>query len=148
MIKLYVIDTNSIISYFDDVFEQPKVLSLGAERLIAQALYNSAGIIRLSIPSIVFIEIYEKWFADEEFAQKFFYEVYTLIEQSPNIEIKPIEKEVLENLHCIGGNLSHHDIHDKLIVASAMMLKCPIITTDHEIIKYVESNDAIPSVIT
>lgn len=148
MIKRYVIDTNSIISYFDAVFKQPKVLSSKAQGLIEQALCNSSSIVRLSIPSIVFVEIYEKWFINEEFAQKFLYEVYTMIEQSPNIEIKPIEREVLENLHQIGGNLSHHDIHDKLIVASAMMLNCPIITTDSEIMKYVEENDAIPSVIS
>ena len=148
MTKRYVIDTNSIISYFSDVFGQPKVLSSKAERLIAQAICNSSSIVRLSIPSIVFVEIYEKWFINEEFTQKFFYEVYTPIEQSPNIEIKPIEREVLENLNLIGGNLSRHEINDKLIVASAMMLNCPIITTDSEIMKYVQGNAAIPAVIS
>lgn len=147
MIKRYVIDTNSIISFFDAVFKQPIVLSSQTRRLIEQALNNSSSIIRLSIPSIVFVEIYEKWFIDEEFARKFYYEVYTVIKQSPNIEIKPIEREVLENLQRIDGNLLHHDIHDKLIVASAMMLNCPIITTDSKIIRYVEETNAIPQVI-
>ncbi|MEI7636578.1 MAG: PIN domain-containing protein [Syntrophus sp. (in: bacteria)] len=147
MIERYVTDTNSIISYFSDVFDRPNILSFKAKSLIEQALSNPWGSVRLSIPSIVFVEIYEKWFLNEEFVRKFFYEVYTAIDNSANVEIKPIDKEVIENLQQIGGNLLHHDIHDKLIVASAMMLNCPIITTDSAIMEYVKGNQAIPSVI-
>ena len=147
MIERYVTDTNSIISYFGDVFDRPNTLSIKAINIIEQALNNPGGTVRLSIPSIVFVEIYEKWFLDVEFAREFFYEVYTTIDNSINIEIKQIDREVIENLQRIGGNLLHHDIHDKLIVASAMMLNCPIITTDSAIIEYVVGNHAIPSVI-
>jgi PIN domain nuclease of toxin-antitoxin system len=147
MIKRYVTDTNSIIRYFGNVFDIPNTLSVKAKNLIDQALNNPSGIVRLSIPSIVFVEIYEKWLLNEEFARKFFYEVYTAIDNAVNIEIKPIDREVIENLQYIGGNLLHHDLHDKLIVASAMMLNCPIITTDSAIMEYVDGNHAIPSVI-
>ena len=101
----------------------------------------------MSIPSVVFLEIFEQWIISEEFARKFHYEVYNIIIESPNIEIKPIEQEVLENLLEVRDNLSRHEINDKIIVASAMMLHCPIITTDPEIIKYVRKTPAIPSIL-
>lgn len=147
MDRIYVADTDSIIRYFHRVFGVAQKLSTRARSLIDSALMSSPSPVKLSIPSIVFLEIFEKWFADEEMAMKLRYEVYETIMKSPNIEIKPIEQEVLENLLRIGDNLSNHDINDKLIVASAMMLRCPIITTDPEIIKYVKSSRIIPSVI-
>ncbi|NMC63208.1 MAG: hypothetical protein GYA55_08560, partial [SAR324 cluster bacterium] len=96
MTERYVIDTTSIICYFHDVFQQRDRLSDKARKLLGQAFSTDSGSVKLSIPSIVFVEIYDKWITDEEFARKFFYEVYTPIGQSPNIEVKPIEREVLE----------------------------------------------------
>ncbi len=93
------------------------------------------------------MEIYEKWFISEEFARKFYYEVYIPIIGSPNIEIKPLEQEVIENLMRIRGSLSNHEINDKLILASAMMLNCPLITTDQDIITFVKENNVIPSIV-
>ena len=148
MIKLFVSDTNALISYFLKVFNVKSKLSKNARILFDCALSNSIDNIRLSIPSVVFVEIFEKWFISEEFARKFYYEVYTPIIESPNIEIKPIEQEVLENLLKIRGILSNHEINDKLILASAMMLNCPLITVDKSIIKFVSENAVIPSIIT
>ena len=147
MSKLYVIDTNSLIYYFDSVFCDGSNLSAKAHKLIAKAFESSDSEIKLSIPSVVFVEIFEKWLKSEEFARKFHYEVFELIDQSPNIEIKPIEQEVLENLECISGSLSNHDVHDKIILASAMMLNCPLITTDQAIIAYVAENKVIPAIV-
>jgi len=115
--------------------------------LIEDAFNTSAGEIKLSIPSIVLVEIFEKWLKNEEFRAKFYYEVFYLIKQSPNIEIKPIEREVLENLLKINGSLIKHDIHDKLILASAMMLNCPLITFDSYLIEYVNTNQVIPKIL-
>ena len=53
------------------------------------------------------------------------------------MEIKAIEREVLENM-CIGAELANHEVHDKLILASAMMLQCPLITSDEKVIKFVK----------
>lgn len=117
MIKLFVSDTNALISYFHKVFNVKSKLSKNARIIFDCALSNSIDNIKLSIPSVVFVEIFEKWFISEEFARKFYYEVYTPIIESPNIEIKPIEQEVLENLLRIRGNLSNHEINDKLILA-------------------------------
>jgi PIN domain nuclease of toxin-antitoxin system len=148
MSALYVTDTNSLISYFDHVFKQRTYLSSKAKWIIRQAFDNPYGDVRLSIPSVVFIEIFEKWLKDEEFAAMFYYEVYKLIVDAPNIEIRPIEREVLEHLMQIGGILTKHEVHDKIILASAMTLKCPLISTDHMIISYVNESKIIPSVIT
>jgi predicted nucleic acid-binding protein len=145
---LYVIDTNGIIGYFDHVFEAPANLSMSTRSLIERALSTSPQEVKLSIPSIVFVEIFEKWLDCEEMAAKFHYEVFNLLARSPNIEIKPVEQEVLENMLEIRGTLADHEIHDKIILASAMMLNCSIITTDPKIREYVEVNGVIPSVIS
>lgn len=81
-------------------------------------------------------------------AAKFHYEVFNQLSQSVNVEIKPLDQEVLENLLRIGGVLADHEIHDKIILASAMMLNCSIITTDAKIREYVDATHIIPSVIT
>lgn len=147
MTNVYVIDTNGIISVFSRVFEQENLLSPRTTRIVERALLTYDTDVKLSIPSIVFVEIFEKWFNSEEFASKFHYEVFEVITRSPNIEIKPIEKEVLENLMCIEDELESHDIHDKLILASAMMLQCSLITTDTKITAYVNSTHIIPAAI-
>lgn len=148
MSTLYVIDTNALICYFAHVFNRPSDLSPKAQNLIKHALSTSPVEVKLSIPSVVFVEIFEKWLRTEEFARQFHYEVFHLIKQSPNIEIKPVEGEVLENLLNISGTLSNHEIHDKIILASAMMLECPLITIDRAIVEYVKQNQVIPSTIS
>jgi predicted nucleic acid-binding protein len=144
---LYVLDTNALIAYFDNVFSQPQVLSAKVRALISSALSSSPSPTKLSIPSIVFIEVFEKWLKTEEIVQKFHFEVFKPIEQSPNIEIRAIEQEILENLIRIGDELKKHEIHDKIVLASAMTLNCPLITSDSAVTKYVEKYGMIPAVI-
>ncbi len=147
MIKLYVIDTCALISFFHEVFGEDPRLSPRATGIIGEAIYGTFTQLRVSIPSVVFIEIYEKWLRDEEFTRKFFYEVFTPITQSSNVEIKPIDREVLESLFSIGGNLAEHDVNDKIVLASAVMLATPLITLDEKITEYVKKSGVIPSVI-
>jgi predicted nucleic acid-binding protein len=147
MSALYVIDTSCLIAYFHEVFQGDLQLSSQVLRIINTALSTQEGNIKLSIPSVVFIEIFEKWLRDEEFVRKFFYEVYTPIVQSPNIEIKPIDQEVLQALLSIRGELEHHDLHDKLILACAIMLGCQLITTDNKVTTYVNKTKVIPGVL-
>jgi predicted nucleic acid-binding protein len=148
MNEIYVADTDAIIRYFHKIFGVSGGLSNRAISLIRQALRADTSEVKLSIPSVVFVEIFEKWFRDEEFARKLQYEVFEEILKSPNVEVKPIEQEVLEKLLTIGGNLSSHEINDKIIIASAMTLNCPIITTDSKIIEYVRNYGGIPPVVT
>lgn len=148
MTGLYVLDTTSLISHFDRVFLRPSAISAEARTLIDVALSAEPQRVQLSIPSVVFVEVFEKWLNDEEFAAKFYYEVMIPILNSPNIEIKPIEREVLENLLLIGAELADHDVHDKVILASAMMLKRPLITSDRKVIQFVKKYKVLPSVVS
>ncbi len=153
MRKLYVIDTNSLIAFYHDVFKDAPAyqgspeLSLRARGVINQAITSQMTGIRLSIPSVVFIEIYEKWLRTEEFSRKFYYEVFSPLKRSPNVEVRPIDREVLENLIHIGGNLKNHDLHDKIILASAITLEALLITTATYVINYVRERDVIPGIL-
>lgn len=146
MIKQYVSDTNSIIWYFEHVFEETSQLSASAKRILEQA-FDKESDVRLTIPSIVFVEIRIKWYTSDELAAKIAYEVYRPIRDSDNITIRGINDEVLENLMDIKGALTNHDLHDKIVLANAMMLRCPLLTSDHDIKKYVAQTAVIPSVI-
>lgn len=152
--KRYVIDTNGLISFFSRVFEDTPgfdgapPISQRTRRAIESAVSPYEGWVLLSVPSIVFIEIYEKWLRSGEFFRKFFYEVFIPLKQSPNIEIRAIDQEILENLLDVDGCLTEHDLHDKIVVASAMTLECPIITVDPKIIEFVGSGERkIPKVL-
>ena len=146
MADLFVTDTTSLISYFNDVFEQPSQISDYALKIIDKALSNDPAI-RLSVPSIVFVELFEKWFKSEEMAAKIRAEVFEQINNAPNIEIKPIEQEVLENFIIIKDDRINLENHDKIILASAMMLNCNLITSDPKIVNYVKLYGVIPKVI-
>lgn len=153
MRELYVIDTCALISFFDEVFRHaPRYvrsprLSNRAADIIATAVYSGSTQIRLSIPSVVFIEIYEKWLRTEEFCRMFLYEVFAPLKKSANVEIRPTDREVLETLLYIRGTLTDHDLHDRIILASAMALNAPLITTDGRLNEYVKTNPVVPDVL-
>lgn len=145
----YVIDTNGIISFFSEIFrcspryDNSPSISQNTINIIKEALSPQEGAVLLSVPSVIFIEIYEKWLSSEEFKSKFWYEVFTPLKQSPNIEIRAIDQEILENLLSVGGTLKQHDLHDKIVVAAAITLECSIITTDTKIMKFVKNEQNI-----
>ena len=62
MTKRYVTDTNSLIYYFHDLFGEGCILSQKVKGIFEQAFNLYQSNVRLSIPSVVFLEIYEKWF--------------------------------------------------------------------------------------
>ena len=141
-----VLDTNALISYFDSVFKQASRISDEALKLIRHAFQSDSDVV-LSIPSVVFIEIYDKWVLGDEFRAMFVSEVLELILQAPNIEIKPIDEEVLENFMYLDDPEVNLENHDRIILASAMMLQWPLITSDSKILKYAKRHRVIPSVI-
>ncbi len=150
----YVLDTVGLISYFQEVFEsEPNFngapsISEKTKSEISRAILPVEGNVLLSVPSIVFIEMYEKLNKSEEFFRKFYYEVFVKIRHSPNVEIRALDEEVLGNLFNVGGCLRTHELQDKIIVASAMTLECPIITNDPKIIEFVGSgNNKISRVV-
>jgi PIN domain nuclease of toxin-antitoxin system len=142
----YVLDTSGLIAYFENVFPQPKRLSDKVRTLIAEALNSQTTPIRISVPSVVFIEVFDGWLDSEEVLRKFYYEVFRPMLESPNVEIRAIEQEVLESLLKIGAPLDNHDIHDKIILASAISLQCPLITSDSAIAAYI-SEHGLPRVM-
>lgn len=93
------------------------------------------------------MEIFDKWFDNEEIAAAIRIEIMTLIAERPNIEIKPIEKEVLENFIKINDDFVKFDNHDKIILASSMMLQWPLIASDSRIIRYNNKYRVIPDII-
>lgn len=145
--KRYVLDTTALISYFQSVFEQPPKLSAQALSILDRGFSGRSILI---IPSIVFIELFKKWYRSEEIASKIRYEVYERVRNVPTIEIKPLEAEVLENFVRLSAIESPHnfDNHDKQILSSAMMLNCPLITSDNRIIKFNRNHKVIPAVIS
>ncbi|MCK4764484.1 MAG: hypothetical protein KAW12_19955 [Candidatus Aminicenantes bacterium] len=147
MKKSYVVDTTSLISYFGEVFSRPRQISHNALHIIDKA-FKDHDSINLSIPSIVFVEIFEKWFKDEETSAKIRSEIMTPIYAAPNIEIKPLDKEVLENFLKIRDSRIKFDNHDKIILASSMMLQWPLITSDSKIIKYNKRHRVVPDIIS
>lgn len=141
-----VIDTTALISYFDWVFEKPSQISDSAIKILKRAFQSESDVI-LSVPSVVLVEIFDKWVRNDEFRAKFVSEVLETLLQYPNIEIKTIDKEVLQNFIKLDDEKVNLENHDKLILASAMMLGWPLITSDEKICKYVRKHPVIPEII-
>ena len=147
MAKLYVCDTNGVIDYFHEVFDVESALSAATRAILSDALCTRESDVRVSVPAIVFVEIFDKWCGSEEFTRKFHYEVYQRMTASPNVEIRPLDREVLERMMDIGENLADREMHDKVILASAIALNCVLISSDTEIRAYNEITHVIPGVI-
>ena len=112
-----------------------------------QHAFRSDKDVLLSIPSIVFIEIFDKWVIDDEFRAMFISEVLEVISQCPNIEIKPIDEEVLQMFISLNDPIVNLENHDKIILASAMALQWPLITSDSKLVRYVKKYKVIPTII-
>jgi len=104
--------------------------------------------IKLSIPSVVFIEIFDKWLIKEEYVKSFYYNAYLKLLESPNVEIKPIERDVLEILITIKDELDEHEISDKIVVSSAIELDCSLLTTDNKVIEYNKRRKRIMRIVS
>lgn len=147
MIKQFVVmDTTALISYFSTIFKQQSQISEDAIKLIQHAFRSDSDVL-LSIPSIVFVEIFDKWVVDDEFRAMFVSEVLELISQCPNIEIKSIDEEVLQMFISLSDSIVNLENHDKIILASAMTLQWPLITSDSKIVKYAKKYKVIPAII-
>ncbi|WP_306568114.1 PIN domain-containing protein, partial [Flavobacterium lindanitolerans] len=94
--------------------------------------------IKLIFPSAVFIELFIKWFKNEELAARIKTEVYYRIKSRENMQIRTFDKETLENYMRIQNIEDNHnfDGHDKQIFASAMTMNCRLITSDERLIRY------------
>jgi len=142
MHRHFVLDANALIAFFKDVVRsspncrETSDISPAAKLAIEQALVSATTDVRLTVPSVALVEVYKNCLTDEELVSKFYYEVFIRLAQSPHVEIRALDREILENLVTIGGNLLSHELHDKLIVATARVLNATLITTDQAIQRY------------
>jgi len=141
----YVIDSVGLINYFNDFFSEEDILSPPTRRKIELCFDKTQNSHKLIIPSTVMLEIFRKFLITEEKVRKFYYEVFTQIIDNENIEIKGIEKEVLEIFQKL--NDFEMENNDKLIYSSAIQLNCPLISNDPVIIKYNIKRKFIPLII-
>lgn len=143
----YVIDSVSLINYFRDIFDEKEMISADARRVISSG-FNEYSTIKLIIPSVVLIELHTKFIINEEIGRKIYYEMYYKLRECPDIEIKPLEKEVIEEFIKIDDDLEALEHNDKLILSAAIQLNCPIITTDPKIISYINKCNYLPGYIS
>ena len=146
----FVIDTTALISYFDLIFEQQSKISKEGIRIIRDAFQTEYKTI-LIIPGVVFVEIFDKWLQEkcsEEFQAKLRAEVFTPIYQAPNIEIREIDREILEIFVTLQDQNINLENRDRLILASAVVLDAPLITSDRKIKKFVKKHKSIPYIVS
>lgn len=146
MDRLYVIDTCVIISYFNDIFNGDISVSVDALKILNRA-FNNDIYTKISIPSIVFVEIFEKWCKNEEITRKIWYEIIRPIFEKDNLEIRELDFEVLESIVDFDDDIENIELNDKIIVATAQILDCPLITSDRKIIKYNRKDKKIQNII-
>jgi predicted nucleic acid-binding protein len=144
----FVIDTCALISYFSEIFDNQQP-SISEDSLsIMDRGFNLKDCI-LIFPVTVFIEIFKKWFVNDEIAEKIKVEVYQRIKDSENMEIQPFDKEILENFILITDIEKDYnfDNHDKQIFAAAMAMNCPLITSDKRIFRYNKRKGLVPRIL-
>lgn len=116
----YVADTHSLVWYFND---SPR-LSGKALKAFENTVENGSII----IPTIVLAEI--MYIAKRGRIEMTFSETVEKIEEMENFEIAPLDMDILKIADKIGYEL---EMHDRLITATAIFFKAPIITKDQKI---------------
>ena len=147
--KRLVLDTTALISYYSSIFEQPPQISQRALSLIDNAFKNQYDTI-LIIPGIVFVEIFDKWFRrhDLEFNAKFLAEVFQPIKAAPNIEIREIDYETLEIFLLLEDPAINLENRDRLVLAAAAILQATLITSDQDMIDFVNKYKTLLSIVS
>jgi PIN domain nuclease of toxin-antitoxin system len=142
----YVIDTVSLINYYNEFFEESDALSKDVRQIIDRCINEADPYFKLIVPSIVFVEIFKKFLKEEERSKRFFYNIYIPLKENDDVEIKGIEREVLNIMTQI--SIDHAlELHDKIIYASAIQLECPLISIDQKIVKANRSENLVPRII-
>ena len=147
MSNIYVVDTCAVISYFTESFPGSNIsISQASLDLIDEAFYSNE--VKLIFPSTVFIELFKKWFKTDEDAARIKTEVYFRIKNQENMEIQPFDKEILTMFTEIDDIETKYnfDNHDKQILAAAMVMQCPLITSDTRLIRYNDRKNVVPKI--
>jgi PIN domain nuclease of toxin-antitoxin system len=115
--RSYVTDTHSLLWYFSD---NPR-LSRKALKAFEQTIENGSII----IPIIVLAEI--MYIAKKGRIEMTFAETVKRIVDMENFEIVPLDMDILNIAEKIEDEL---EMHDRLIAATALFFKVPLITRD------------------
>ncbi len=118
----YVSDTHSLVWYFTD----NPTLSKKALKVFEKTVKGGTII----IPTVVLAEI--MYISKKGRIKTSFSETLRKIKESENFEIAPLDLDILIMADEIEYNL---EMHDRLIVATALVFDVPIITKDEEIKK-------------
>ncbi len=116
----YVTDTHSLVWYFND---SPR-LSSEALKTFENTVENGSII----VPTIVLAEI--MYIAEKGRIEMTFSKTVEKIEKMENFEIVPLDMDILNIADKIEYEL---EMHDRLITATAIFFKVPIITKDQTI---------------
>jgi hypothetical protein len=143
MTHLFVFDTVSFINYHCDFFNEKPRLSKSVVDDINKCLSADFLEYKLIIPSIVFVEIFDKQLKTDEKASRFKSEILSVFLGSDDVEIKGLDAEILEIFCNIDNDIIKLETHDKLILSSAIQMKAKLITNDEKIRTYVESTGGV-----
>jgi predicted nucleic acid-binding protein len=143
MIHYYVFDTVGFINYHCDFFNEPSRLSRKVISDVEKCLSSDFFEYKLIIPSIVFVEIFEKKLRNDELAAKFKSEILTMYLDADDVEIKGLEKEVIEVYNNIDNNIIKLETHDKIIIASAIQMKGKLISNDGKLTTYANATQSV-----
>lgn len=146
MYKRFVLDTTSLISYYSVIFKRKSQISENAIKIINRAFIENSNVL-IVVPSICFVEIFDKFCLNEEDLMKIRYEVFIPIKMCPNIEIREIGKDVLKNFITLDDDIVNLENHDKIILSTAIELDAHLITSDEKISKYVRKTRIIKPII-
>jgi hypothetical protein len=121
------------------VFERERTITEKTLGVVSEGLLSPTSGVRLAIPSTAFIELFDLWWDNEEFSAQVYSEVFIPLRDAEHVSIYGVTCETLEALSSIQGGLAEHDIHDKLILATAIELEVTLVTSDAKLIKYARS---------
>lgn len=116
----YIPDTHSLVWYFTE----DSRLSTKALQVFEQTLEEG----RIIIPAVVLAEI--MFIAKKGRITITFDETIRKIEENDNFDIAPLDTEILKEANKIELTM---EMHDKLIVATALCFTATVITRDKEI---------------
>jgi len=147
----YVLDSTALISCYPEMFGEPPQISNRSASIIHQALAFEDSAI-LIIPSIVFVEIHDKWFRgnslqSEEFREKFRVEIFYPIQTAPNIEIRELDIEILGVFLSLDDSQINLENHDKIVLATSSVLQATLITSDRAIRRYNNRYHMVPNIL-
>lgn len=141
MNHLYVVDTVTFINYYNDFFNEESRISSSTRKLLDKCFDYFDSEYKLIIPSIVFVELYDKFLKSEEKAFEFKYEIFNPIKENIDIQIRSIDQELMECFINIQIAKVKLELHDKIVLSTALILNCPIITCDNKIIEFLNNTD-------